>query len=233
MGDFEMALLFYYRGNKSRPEMMEFRLGIQKASEAIENSIGSMRNLTIDYKEYRFKAPPGARLVAKSNLSPESENHTKGLSKEWVVPKNTNVGTTLAKDKPDRNEIPGHSRLLGELCEDKEYLQNLYKDKKYSDASNPQLRSIIAQALDYLDNRSEFWLQQRPHFSRRKEKGTVVSIPARPKPKPAEKKERKSKEEKSTTAVQAESTIGKERPKKEIKNPMYLFNNKVSKTLGS
>lgn len=41
MGDFEMALVFYHRGNKLRPELQEFRLGIQKAQEAIDNSIGS------------------------------------------------------------------------------------------------------------------------------------------------------------------------------------------------
>lgn len=35
-----MALVFYHRGHLAKPEMDEFRLGIQKASEAIENSIG-------------------------------------------------------------------------------------------------------------------------------------------------------------------------------------------------
>ena len=40
MGDFEHALVLYHRGNKLRPEQQEFRLGIQKAQEAIDNSIG-------------------------------------------------------------------------------------------------------------------------------------------------------------------------------------------------
>ena len=40
-GDFELALVFYHRGHKLRPELQEFRLGIQKAQEAIENSVGS------------------------------------------------------------------------------------------------------------------------------------------------------------------------------------------------
>lgn len=40
-GDFEMALVYYHRGHKLRPELDEFRLGIQKAREAIDNSIGS------------------------------------------------------------------------------------------------------------------------------------------------------------------------------------------------
>ena len=42
MGDFEYALMYYHRGHKLRPELDEFRLGIQKAQEAIDNSIGSM-----------------------------------------------------------------------------------------------------------------------------------------------------------------------------------------------
>ena len=41
IGNFEYALVFYHRGNKIRPELHEFNLGIQKAQEAIDNSIGS------------------------------------------------------------------------------------------------------------------------------------------------------------------------------------------------
>lgn len=41
-GDFEHALVFYHRGHKIRPELHEFTLGIQKAQEAVNNSIGSM-----------------------------------------------------------------------------------------------------------------------------------------------------------------------------------------------
>ena len=43
MGNFEHALVFYHRGNKVRPDKHEFVLGIHKAQEAIENSIGSKR----------------------------------------------------------------------------------------------------------------------------------------------------------------------------------------------
>lgn len=41
MGEFEFALVFYHRGQKLRPQIQEFRLGIQRAQEAIENSVGS------------------------------------------------------------------------------------------------------------------------------------------------------------------------------------------------
>ena len=41
MGNFEHALVYYHRGNKIRQDKHEFVLGIHKAQEAIENSIGS------------------------------------------------------------------------------------------------------------------------------------------------------------------------------------------------
>lgn len=41
MGDFEYALVYYHRGSKLRPDLNEFTLGIHKAQEAINNSIGS------------------------------------------------------------------------------------------------------------------------------------------------------------------------------------------------
>jgi len=39
-GNFELALVFYHRGQKLKPESEEFRLGIQKAQEAIDSAVG-------------------------------------------------------------------------------------------------------------------------------------------------------------------------------------------------
>ena len=47
MGDFEYALMFYHRGHKIRPELHEFTLGIQKAEEAINNSIGCKKTILV------------------------------------------------------------------------------------------------------------------------------------------------------------------------------------------
>jgi hypothetical protein len=41
LGDFEHSLMYYHRGLRLRPEMEGFRLGVQKAQDAIENTIGS------------------------------------------------------------------------------------------------------------------------------------------------------------------------------------------------
>ena len=39
-GQFEHGLIFFHRGHALRPELDQFRLGIQKCQEAIENSVG-------------------------------------------------------------------------------------------------------------------------------------------------------------------------------------------------
>ncbi len=44
-----MALVYFHRGNKLRPEVDDFRLGIQKAKEAIDNSIGGNENNNVKY----------------------------------------------------------------------------------------------------------------------------------------------------------------------------------------
>jgi hypothetical protein len=44
LGDFEHSLVFYHRGLHVRPELEQFRLGVQKAREAIENAIGKFKS---------------------------------------------------------------------------------------------------------------------------------------------------------------------------------------------
>ncbi|KAI5640688.1 hypothetical protein NE865_07006 [Phthorimaea operculella] len=41
-GEFELSLVHYHRGLRTRPDLYEFRLGVQKAQEAIENTIGAV-----------------------------------------------------------------------------------------------------------------------------------------------------------------------------------------------
>ena len=40
LGEFEMALVFYSRGLRLRPDMAIFPLGVDTATEAIENAVG-------------------------------------------------------------------------------------------------------------------------------------------------------------------------------------------------
>jgi len=66
MMQFEYALMYYHRGNKIRPEVQAFRLGIQKSQEAIENSIGGK---TIMFSVYlRFTSCLGLLVCLASCL---------------------------------------------------------------------------------------------------------------------------------------------------------------------
>ena len=47
LGNFEFALVNYHRGNKLRPELAEFRLGVQKAKEAIQFSVGTPKSVNL------------------------------------------------------------------------------------------------------------------------------------------------------------------------------------------
>merc|ERR1712062_532750 len=47
LGNFEFALVNYHRGNKLRPELSEFRLGVQKAKEAIQFSVGTPKSVNL------------------------------------------------------------------------------------------------------------------------------------------------------------------------------------------
>lgn len=47
MGEFELALMFYHRGKKVRSDLREFQLGINKAQEAIDNSVGGIELMNI------------------------------------------------------------------------------------------------------------------------------------------------------------------------------------------
>ncbi|KAJ3026516.1 UNVERIFIED_CONTAM: Tetratricopeptide repeat protein 25 [Siphonaria sp. JEL0065] len=116
-GDFEMALVFYHRGSRLRPELDEFRLGIQKAREAIDNSIGNP-------KDYKFQAPPGTKISADGKIILAAASHHPGGTKPAITLQSAN------KQK-DISVVSGKSakQLLGEIYEDREYLENFLLDK--------------------------------------------------------------------------------------------------------
>lgn len=53
MGEFELALMFYHRGKKLRSDLREFQLGINKAQEAIDNSVGGM--ISSELEKFQLK----------------------------------------------------------------------------------------------------------------------------------------------------------------------------------
>ncbi|XP_074835113.1 outer dynein arm-docking complex subunit 4 isoform X1 [Carettochelys insculpta] len=154
MGDFEFALVYYYRGHKLRPELQKFRLGIQKAQEAIDNSVGSPSSIKLENKgDLCFLSRQAESKKAKQKLQIKApQKDQKRQSK---------VG-------PSRNEKT-ERQLLGELYADKAYLEKLLKDEdliKSSTKKGMMVEDLILDGINYLDTRTEFWQQQKPIYAR-------------------------------------------------------------------
>lgn len=147
LGQFELSLMFFHRGLRLRPELTSFRLGVQKTQEAIEKTIGGCE-----------KSP-----VQKTGAAPIKEKFSIGTN--CVTP--SKVFTT-ARQRPKTSKQTFEKRearkLLGELCVDKEYLENLLKnpDLKRADTGTEGVSTIANDAVRYLNTRQEFWRQQRP-----------------------------------------------------------------------
>ncbi|XP_071446858.1 uncharacterized protein [Hetaerina americana] len=148
LGDFEHSLVFYHRGQRIRPEMECFRLGVQKAQEAIQNTIGK-------------KGPPTRRksssvAPSKSPSSPPVKSHTAAMFRKRNAP-GSSRGTPDSGGRSSR-------QLLGELCIDKLYLENLLQ---HPDIKAPHqegcahIAGPAEEAVAYLAGREEFWRQQK------------------------------------------------------------------------
>jgi len=72
MSDFEMALVFFHRGNQLRPELPEFSLGIHKAQEAINNSIGNPKECHI--QDIKNKVKKSQRGKSRQKSTPMKKN---------------------------------------------------------------------------------------------------------------------------------------------------------------
>lgn len=146
LGDFELSLMFFHRGLRARPELEGFRLGVQKAQEAIENTIGSSKPL-VDLKS--LGNTPASTPIDADKSDKESQKRTTPVKQE-----------KKAKD-PDKKLS---RQLLGQLYVDKEYLENLLKnpDLNVADRKTNNIAIHAEEAVQFLNKRQEFWRQQRP-----------------------------------------------------------------------
>lgn len=159
LGHFEYALMYYHRGQKLRPELDEFRLGIQKAQEAIENSIGDSANV---------------KLENKGDLSFFSKQEDILNKKRPTFMKATVYSNRMKKHPSRHKEIksPGppprtQKELLGELYSDKEYLEHLMNDGSLVNGpDNSHIHGLVQDGLQFLEKRTEFWRQQKPLYAR-------------------------------------------------------------------
>jgi len=163
MGDFEYALMYYHRGHHLRPELDEFRLGIQKAQEAIDNSIGGAAKVKLENKGD----------LSFFNRQDDSGSKKRGYNKPTRNLKLKPVIVNRNKEsKPPAPSKKTVKQLLGELYADKEYMEKLMTDDDFIKShSNKPVYELVQSGLTYLDTRTEFWRQQRPLYARKKDTG--------------------------------------------------------------
>ncbi|CAG02335.1 unnamed protein product, partial [Tetraodon nigroviridis] len=146
MGEFQSALVFYHRGHKLRPYAQMFRLGIQKAEEAIENSVGCLEGVKTE-------------INVDLSLLPHAERKQPVAADEYLMQeKNQKIQKTPKNEKTTR-------RLLKEFYTDKKYLESLLKDKNLAKSkmkNGEKLKDVIQETLTYLDICTEFWNQEEP-----------------------------------------------------------------------
>ncbi|XP_076437034.1 outer dynein arm-docking complex subunit 4-like [Babylonia areolata] len=153
-GNFEMALVFYHRGKRLRPDVHEFALGIQKARNAIENSVGT---------------PERVKLNTSGDLSFFEE---KPVKKSKLPQRGQSIVTAGGQQKTGQKRQPATRaqrktihQLLGELYHDRQYLENLLLVTDESTAFGKTMSGLADGGLSYLDTRTNFWRQQNPIYS--------------------------------------------------------------------
>ncbi|XP_067686623.1 outer dynein arm-docking complex subunit 4-like [Haliotis asinina] len=155
-GDFEMALVFYHRGHKLRPELQEFRLGIQKAQEAIDNSVGT---------------PEKVKLNTSGDLTFFQDQDDKQKRKRQAYGSFARQNAQQqSKQKRDTTRSQANERtikqMLGELYGDRKYLELLLKETDASTNTGKTISDLVEEGLSYLDTRTDFWRQQKPMYTR-------------------------------------------------------------------
>lgn len=163
-GDFEFALVYYHRGNKLRGELEEFQLGISKSVEAIENSIGTPKTVQLENT--------GDMTMFNQSIAIQQQATSKKIKSKG---KKARAAKPKAAPKASDRTV---KQLLGELYADKQYLEELFEDPAFvtsaapkhddddDEAKAPDLRQVVAGGISYLENRSQFWRQQKPIYAR-------------------------------------------------------------------
>lgn len=206
-GDFEHGLVQYHRGNKLRPDMEEFRLGIQKAREAIDDALAGstlqrppqkylrrseerrqslnaavLGNASLDASRSRGggrarsarynsiggasdeNADPGSStFVTETPIAPDRASLSLPLPlpphQQQQRPQTARPAT--AKSTASARARPKSARaLLGRLAPDREYLEGLLEDEQLAKHGD-HVHRIAGQGISFLDQREDFWRQQR------------------------------------------------------------------------
>ncbi|KAI8924933.1 hypothetical protein BC831DRAFT_401767 [Entophlyctis helioformis] len=172
-GDFEMAMVWYHRGDRLRGEHVEFKRGVVRCREAIERAM-----MEVDVEKMRAaRAAAKARAAAAAAAGPIAANtggtgRTGGAAAAATFTTSATAahpgGAAASGGTPRRalsqqraSELIDHN-LLEELFEDYGFLKDLQGDDVFMAAGDGQIGEYVTDAIKYLDGRIEFWRARNP-----------------------------------------------------------------------
>ncbi|CAF1123841.1 unnamed protein product [Adineta ricciae] len=180
MGEFELALMFYHRGKKLRSDLREFQLGINKAQEAIDNSVGDPNrvkleasgDLSIFYKndEVNFSIRHDHIFAHLHDISQDETKKKKKQPIGYVRASQKKDTTVQRKPHPPPANPRTTKQLLGDLYEDRVFLDKIINNTtvtKPNTRSGDAIYQLASDGIDYLDGRTHFWRQQEPLYARK------------------------------------------------------------------
>ncbi|GIQ80560.1 hypothetical protein KIPB_001380 [Kipferlia bialata] len=188
-GDFELALVFYHRAHRLRTDVEIYKLGIQKAQDAIYSAFRTQlpegyyhdpleeeeNESDTDSEEERVCTTPPIMEIMPAHTPAgqaslpavlmEAPEDSASLSMSLPA---SRLDRKKGKEKKKKREtlpplvtkVTPTKRLLGSLYADHAFLAELAKDTNLM--GDAEIKGLVGESLDYLDARSEFWRQQVP-----------------------------------------------------------------------
>lgn len=166
MGEFEFALVFFQRGLSIRKDMSGFRDGVTKSKHAILDSING-EDLFQPNPNYATSRPRKPLVEVKERSAPPEDQPAEGDTQK----KKEDVTRLLPEKVAPLQTTDSKSNFLGELSLDYEFLRELQSELENSPQAvgeaaehgkkeDEEIKKIVDDALDYLDQRGAFWSQQ-------------------------------------------------------------------------
>ncbi|PVD37390.1 hypothetical protein C0Q70_04389 [Pomacea canaliculata] len=159
-GEFEKALVLYHRGSKLRPTLPEFRLGIHKTQEAINNCVDGPQRVTLnttgDLSFFEDRDESEKKKRVSSTVAPAG----------GVQPQKAGGKRKVVRGQAYNRAI---QQLLRELYGDRRYLEKLHTQLDVDTHAGRLVCDAAEEGLHYLDTRTDFWHQQKPMYARRYE----------------------------------------------------------------
>ena len=158
MGEFEFALVFFEKGLAIRKDLAAFKDGITKATHAILDAINGEKPFQPN-PNYAVSRPRKPLTEVKKMTPLESEEEDDGIKVVDLLPEKVEPLTLTATGQEK-------SSYLGELGLDYDYLVELREEilqrneDEYGKKEDQAILGIVNHALNYLDQRAQFWSQQ-------------------------------------------------------------------------